>query len=318
MRGSKDFSVLENKAASALAKFSPRRRYLVGVSGGRDSIVLLHLLHRLGYRNLIVCHLDHTLRGRASRADAQFVRKLACRLDLPFVMEQLDVAAAAREKSQSIESAAREVRYDFFTRTARTNRCSAILLAHHADDQVETCLFNLFRGAGSAGLGAMRVESHRGSLHIVRPLLAVWRSEIDEYINAHRLKFREDATNRDLSNSRNRMRQQIIPMLEQHFGRELKKSVRRTAEILSAENEWISGMIEVGADELSVPDLRVMPEARQRRTIHAWLKRMKVRDIGFDAIEAVRGLLSEKTKHAKINLPGARHVRRRNKKLFLE
>lgn len=308
--------------SAALAPFLRVPRCLIGVSGGRDSVALLHCLVAHRFKRLVVCHLDHGLRGRASRADAAFVERLAKKNALPVVCGHADVAALAKRKRISIETAARGARYDFFAETAKREKCRTLFLAHHADDQVETFLFNLFRGAGTAGLGAMRVESTRKiggvSLRIVRPLLGVWREEIDGYIAAHRLKFREDASNTDTAHLRNKMRRDIIPALEKWFGREIKKSVWRSAGILAAENDWLDSQIKEPPRELSVADLRKMPVAQQRRVIHAWLKLMRVGGAGFAGIEAIRALLPESAKQAKVNLPGGLHARRRAKKIFLE
>lgn len=313
---------IEARAAAALAQFPRTRRCLVGVSGGRDSVALLHLLVSLGFKRLMVGHLDHGLRGRASRADAGFVIKLAEKHGLPAVIGRVNVAEIAKEQRISLETAAREARYAFFAQTARREKCRALFLAHHADDQVETFLFNLFRGSGAAGLGAMRAESVRKiggiPLRIVRPLLGVWRAEIDAYVTAHHLKFREDASNTDTAHLRNRMRHEIIPALEKWFGRDIKKTVRRSADILAAENDWLESLTEPPARELSVPDLRKMPVAHQRRVIHAWLKTLRVADTGFDEIESIRALLPESAPRAKVNLPGDLHVRRRAKRIFLE
>src|SRR6266480_7218661 len=162
--------------------FPPEARYLVGVSGGRDSVVLLHRLVNLGYDKLIVCHLNHQLRARMSDADARFVEKLAASYDrktvgqalrLPggraskrsgrpdFELGTANVRALAAKKKISIETAAREARYKFFAETARRRKCKTIFLGHHADDLIETFLINLFRGAGTAGLSGMREISTR-------------------------------------------------------------------------------------------------------------------------------------------------------------
>src|SRR5207248_3556492 len=226
--------------------FPPEARYLVGVSGGRDSVVLLHWMVNLGYEKLIVCHLNHQLRGRISDADARFVQRLVerynpefvgqalplpgmragkrsarptiRRLDLHFEEGTVDVRAFATTQKMSIETAARDSRYSFFAKVAKSRRCHTIFLAHHADDLVETFLINLFRGAGSAGLAAMREVSTRCiddvGLTIVRPLLGVWRKEIDNYVRKHRLTFREDASNKNLNPLRNRIRHRVIPYLE--------------------------------------------------------------------------------------------------------
>ena len=300
-----------------LQNLSPNRRHLIGVSGGRDSVVLLHSLADLGYRKLIVCHLNHQLRGRSSTADARFVERLAAQYSFPSVIATENVAVRARENGESIETAARNARYEFFHRIAREKRCHTLFLAHHADDQAETFLFNLFRGAGSAGLGAMRGETRHGSLRVIRPMLGIWREEIDACVKASGLKFREDATNTDTQHHRNRMRHQILPLLEEYFGREIKPALCRSAEILSAENEWMESLIEQPCAELSVTELRPMPVARQRRLILAWLKTHLIQNAGFAEVERVRSLLNEEGAPAKINLPGNRHARRRAKKLFL-
>ena len=149
---------------SLLRPFSPGARYLVGVSGGRDSVALLHWLVELGYKNLIVCHFDHQLRGRSSRADAIFVQKLAANYDVDLALGSANVRALAVKKKMSIETAARDARYKFFAQVAKRRRCRTIFLGHHADDLVETFLINLFRGAGTSGLGAMRAVSDRKSV----------------------------------------------------------------------------------------------------------------------------------------------------------
>src|ERR1043166_4727614 len=209
-----------------LRRFRPDARYLVGVSGGRDSVALLHWLVDLGYKNLLVCHLNHQLRGRSSDADALFVQKLAAKYDVDFEISSRKVGAIAARKKLSVETAAREARYRFFAEVAKRRRCRTIFLAHHADDLVETFLMNLFRGAGITGLSAMpEIASRRiedVDLTIVRPLLGVWRSGIDSYVRKHRLKFREDASNKNLTPLRNRIRRRIIPYLEKTIERNIR------------------------------------------------------------------------------------------------
>src|SRR6476660_4529714 len=201
-----------------LRQFPLSHRYLIGVSGGRDSIALLNLLLEFGYGKLVICHLNHRLRGTASRADARFVAKIARELGLDCEIGSTDVSALAKRSKMSIETAARFARFGFFVEAARRRRCPRIFLAHHADDLVETALLNLFRGASPGGMAAMRkVSIHyigKTQLTILRPLLGVWRSEIDAYVREHGLEFREDATNRILRASRNRVRHRILPDIE--------------------------------------------------------------------------------------------------------
>jgi tRNA(Ile)-lysidine synthase len=301
------------------AGFSPDERSLIGVSGGRDSVALLHQLHAAGFRGLVVCHLDHALRAESAE-DARFVERLAAKWGYPCVSERADVAALARKRKQSLETAAREARYAFFARTARARDCPRLFLAHHADDQVETFLFNLFRGSAATGLAGMTPLTDRLidgiPLRIARPMLNMWRVEIDAYIAEHGLAFREDDSNEDRRFMRNRLRHEIIPALEQAFGRDIRRAVWRTAEILRAEDELLDGMTGDTPGEFSVPDLQAAPLALQRRRLHAWLKAHGVANVGFEEVETVRALLHGRT--AKANLPGGWHARRRAGKLFLE
>src|SRR5262249_8150111 len=151
---------------------------------------LLHLLVDRGFKKLVVCHLDHALRGRDSRNDATFVARLAKSHDYSFISERVDVRKLARDRGTSVETAAREARWDFFRQCARTRRIRGIFLAHHADDQVETFLFHLLRGAGPAGLAAMRTTTQQGTLRVFRPLLGVWRSELDTWLKQRSIRWR--------------------------------------------------------------------------------------------------------------------------------
>jgi tRNA(Ile)-lysidine synthase len=297
--------------------------YLIGVSGGRDSVALLHWLVNLGYEKLIVCHLNHQLRGRSSDADARFVKGLARKYRLDSELGAVNVRALAAKQKISIETAAREARYKFFAETARRRRCKTIFLAHHADDLVETFLINLFRGAGTAGLSGMRELSTRQiddvGLAIVRPLLGVWRKEIASYLREHRIKFREDASNKNLNPLRNRIRHRIIPYLEKILGRNIRPSIWRAAAIASEEEAWIDHELPDSSDiELSVVKLRALPVALQRRAIFKWLRSQNISEVGFDLVERVRSMVEPGAGPPKTNLPENRHVRRRAGKIFVE
>jgi len=298
-------------------------RYLIGVSGGRDSVALLHWLTNVGYKKLIFCHLNHQLRGRSSDADARFVEKIARKYRAEFELESANVRAFATKQKMSIETAARDSRYSFFAKVAKRRRCHTIFLAHHADDLVETFLINLFRGAGSAGLAGMREVSTRRiddvGLTIVRPLLDVWRTQIDNYVRKHRLAFREDASNKNLNPFRNRIRHRVIPYLEKTCGRNIRPAIWRAATIAGEEEAWIDRQLPDSSNaELSAAKLRALPIALQRRAIFKWLREQKVSEIGFDVIERIRSLLDPAARVAKINLAHDQHARRRGGKIFIE
>ena len=326
-------------------------RYLIGVSGGRDSVALLHWLTNLGYKKLIVCHLNHLLRGRSSDTDAQFVQKLVAHLNEKFVGQALrlpgtekskrsarptietprfdfelsatNVRSLAKKKKKSLETTAREARYSFFAEAAKRRRCRTIFLAHHADDLVETLLFNLIRGAGLSGLAGMRHISTRNidgvDLTIVRPLLSVWRSDIDKYVHERHLRFREDVTNKTLAATRNRIRNRIIPYLEKILGRNIRHNIWRTAAIAAEEEKWIDSQTpDFTNAHLLVPGLRALPVALQRRAIMKWLRTQNISEVGFDVIERVRSLADRDAPIAKVNLPGDCHARRRAGKIFIQ
>jgi tRNA(Ile)-lysidine synthase len=301
--------------------FPPDARCLIGVSGGRDSVALLDLLRGAGFEKLVVCHLDHGLRAESAE-EAKFVRALAKRLGCKAVVARENVAARAKRKRLSLETAAREARYEFFAGVARKQKCPRLFLAHHADDQVETFLFNLFRGSAAAGLAAMRPLTVRTvggvTLEIARPLLGMWREEIDAHIAAHGLAFLEDASNADPRHTRNRLRHEIIPGIERAWGRDIRRAVWRAAEILRAEDDFLASLpaLRELPETLDASALRDQPVALQRRLLYAWLKARGVGDVGFDEVEAVRSLLTDR--RAKVNLPGGWHARRRAKQIFLE
>jgi tRNA(Ile)-lysidine synthase len=306
-----------------ILNFPPDGRYLIGVSGGRDSVALLHWLISLGYKRLIICHLNHQLRGRSSDADARFVQELAPKYQVDLERGAANVHALAKKKKMSIETAAREARYSFFAKAAKRHRCHTMFLAHHADDLVETFLLNLIRGAGPTGLAGMREVSSRHfdgvDLTIVRPLLSVWRTDIDKYVRGYHLKFREDATNKNLAATRNRIRNCIIPYLEKILGRNIRQNIWRTAMIAAEEEKWIDNEApDFTNAHLSVPGLRALPVALQRRAIMKWLRTQNISEVGFDVIERVRSLADRDAPIAKVNLPRDRHARRRSGRIFVE
>ena len=329
MRWALDVCLVKPQQRSALIEsqrfirnFRPSRRYLIGVSGGRDSIALLHLLVDLGYNKLVVCHLNHQLRGRESRRDARCVEKIARDLQVDCEIGSTDVGALARRSKLSIETTARFARFAFFVEAARRRRCSRMFLAHHADDLVETALLNLFRGASPGGMAAMRkISVHRigkTTLTILRPLLGVWRSEINSYIEQQALEFREDRTNRELSSSRNRIRHRILPYINKAFGRDVNKAIWRAAAIWVDEESFLEALTPVVGLRLNVVELRKLAVPLQRRAIIGWLRLNRVPNAGFDLVENIRSLTEPSSLTSKINIPGDRHVRRRAKTIFIE
>ena len=186
------------------------KRVLVAVSGGPDSVVLLDALHREGFF-VVIAHCNFHLRGKDSDLDAEFVKGLADKYQVPYCQVDFDTEQEAKKRAISIEMVARDLRYEWFDRMAEEWQCERIAVAHNADDAVETFFLNLTRGSGLQGLSGM--AELRGK--IVRPLLDVSRKQIMDYIVEYELKYRIDATNLETIYTRNKIRHNVIPQLEE-------------------------------------------------------------------------------------------------------
>lgn len=286
-------------------------------------MALLQLLIDAGYRNLVVAHFNHLLRGKASDGDAEFVRKLAAKLELPFVLGEGDVKELASARKCSVETAAREARYGFLAWTTLKYRTSQVVVAHHADDQVETCLFNFLRGSGIAGLSGMKPRSKRiidgTELELLRPLLPITKEELIGYLKNRKIRWREDATNAMAETSRNKLRIKVLPLAEELLGPSFKGSIVRNARLLADEEDLLSSLSAPMAlrEKLPVKLLRELHPALRRRVLHAWLKNRGIEEPGFAEVERTASLL-DVNGPAKINLPANRHARRRAGVLFIE
>jgi tRNA(Ile)-lysidine synthetase-like protein len=262
-------------------------------------------------RRPVVLHVDHGWR-EASVSDAEFVAKEAARLGLKYVQARMRPAAKKQEAH------ARAQRYAFFAQVARKTGIGDLVLAHHADDQVETFLLQLLRGSGSDGTG-MDPVTHRSGLILHRPWLGLWKKDILAYARGHKLTWRDDATNTDTRYRRNLVRRRLLPYLKRHFGAHVEANLWRAATIAGAEGEWLDSLCSATAsqEQLPVRSLAMAPPAQQRRTLLRWLQARGVADLSFADVEAVRGLLSRRVP-ARINLAGGKFARRRAGYLFVE
>jgi len=251
-------------------------KIVAGISGGADSVALLRLLHALDIPCTVV-HLNHCLRGEESDADEQFVESLARELGFPFYAKSVDVRAQATASGQSIEMAAREARHTFFAEFGH----STIALGHHADDQVETFILKLARGAGTAGLSGMPYAQEIGPIRLVRPLLDVRRSAIVAWLESNRYPWREDTSNTDERMLRNRVRHNILPVLEQSLNPNIREAVLRTMDILQNENSWMDTLL---ANQSWQQDL---PLAAKRRLMRTWLFEQGAQEAGFETVEHI-------------------------------
>ena len=260
----------------------------VAVSGGADSVALLRLLLELREHLgivLSVVHFNHQLRGAESDGDERFVRALAIENDLPFVCESGDVKARAAEKTISVETAARELRYEFFNRVLRSGGCTKIATAHTLDDQAETVLLKLLRGAGTRGMAGIypKVDISLGAgkpeVAVSRPLLAIRRPELEQYLRAMNQPWREDSSNADMRHTRNRIRREVLPILETQVNPRVRETLAEAGEIARAEEEYWARQnalllpqawtAKPAGGALDLKFIRAQPLAVQRRLLRA-------------------------------------------------
>ena len=304
---------------------SRRKRWLVGVSGGADSVALLYLLVEAGFRNLVICHLDHALRGRASTEDARFVVKLATSLGLPHECARADVNGRMKQTRESLETAARNLRHEFFADCSKKHRCPRVLLAHHADDQAETVLWNLLRG--SHGLRGMKAEqalvTESGAhLTLIRPLLDLRRDGLIEWLAAQGYRWREDASNALPVAVRNRLRNEALPLLAEISGRDAALALVRGAadvqEVEALEN-WALAQINAidPQGRLHLGALLKLPHVLQRLVLRKFLIDHQIPSPDRALIERAMSLL-DVNNPATINLPGGARLRRREARLWVE
>lgn len=266
-------------------------RILVAVSGGLDSMALLHALHQLAHEHtwkLTVAHFNHQLRSRASDADEKLVRNVAKTMRLKFVAGSADVKAHATRTGKSIEMAARELRHAFLARAARKLKIKTIVTAHHADDQVELFFLRLLRGASTEGLAGMRWRSASPAVKTVqlaRPLLNISRQEMETFARANRIAWREDKTNVSTDFLRNRIRRELLPLLEKNYQPGLRKNILRLTELLRAETEVVAHATN---EALSTKqNFNNLPVAIQRRLLQQQLFQFRLSP-DFATIETLR------------------------------
>ena len=307
-----------------LERIDSSQTWLVGVSGGRDSVVLLDVLVKAGFSKLVVVHVNHQLRAEASDGDAEFVEKLAQRYGLEFYFESVDVTTLMESEKKGLELAARELRHTVYGRAMDKYSAAGIMLGHHADDQAETVLYNLLRG--SNGLRGIRFESSvlvaGRVLKIIRPLLENRRSEIDGHVISQKLEYREDASNAEALTARNRLRHEVMPLLKEIMQRDVLASINGAAELSMEQNDFLER--EVDFDQLLDPQGRVflpafseLDSVLQRSVIFQYLKLHKVPGLSRELISqcvAICGIGAA----AKCNLPGGRWLRRKEQRLFIQ
>ena len=307
----------------------------VAVSGGADSVALLRILVQLRQESgivLSVVHLNHKLRGAESDTDEQFVHQLATIHQVDFTSESADVSTRAAGKKLSLEAAARELRYEFFNRLLETQNLDKIATAHTLDDQAETVLLKLVRGAGTRGLAGIYPKisckpsaSGDRAKAIVRPLLSTPRSEIEAYLREIGQEWREDSTNRDLRHTRNRIRHEILPVLAAQLNPSIRETLAEAAEIARGEEHYWSEKISAllpqvssrKEDEAALDwnELRSYPLAVQRRVVRVMAESLGL-GLEFRHIEDVLHMNAQRI--SRVSLPNNWSAEWRNGKVHFQ
>jgi tRNA(Ile)-lysidine synthase len=293
-------------------------RVVVAVSGGPDSVCLLHLLLQISQElalKLFVAHLNHMLREEAIEEE-NFVRELAEKYSLPFYSERIEVAKKLR-KGETLEEGARRIRYDFFRRVGERFSAEKIALGHNADDLVETVLLNLIRGTGIRGLRGIPPVRKEGSITFIRPLIEIWREEITQYLEKRDIPYMIDRSNLSLEFTRNKIRHRVIPLLEE-INPKVKLAIHRLGEIAGEINSFIEDEVRKGKEKilvgksessllLDIKRLFAFHPALQKEIIRSVLAEFTNYEMGREEIERI---LEVGRSGGAITLPGKIDVRR--------
>jgi tRNA(Ile)-lysidine synthase len=308
-------------------------RVAVAVSGGADSVALMHLLLDLRTKLgivLSVAHFNHKLRGQASDADEKFVANLAAKHGLLFHAAHADVAAKAKRDKANLEDTARRTRYAFFDQLVSEGHATKIAVAHTADDQAETVVAHILRGTGLAGLGGI----HPVAGHVVRPLIQLRRAELRIYLRSKKQSWREDATNRDTTKTRARIRKKLIPLLEKSFNPAVVQHLVTLADLAREDESFFDALIraraativksEQNVASVAVGDLlypsgtKENSRAFSKRLIRLLIEDLKPRPGQLNArhIQSVLDLAESGENGKSLPLPGGIEVRRESDTLM--
>ncbi|MBU4318339.1 MAG: tRNA lysidine(34) synthetase TilS [Proteobacteria bacterium] len=304
-------------------------RVLAGVSGGPDSVALVHILKQIASAlpfDLALAHLNHGLRGEASDRDEGFTASLAQQLGLPFHREKADVKGYGREQGLSTEHAGRRLRYDFFHRVMEEFAYSKIALGHHGDDNAEMVLMALIRGSGPLGLAGIPPVRDHG---VIRPLFHLTRRQILSYLDENNLNYVVDETNLSAHFLRNKIRLELIPLLENQYNPQMVRSLNRLSDILRAENQSRKDHTEKQAESrvlkgtghsrrILASFLNQLPSAEKRNLVREMIRKTKgdLKRITLAHVEGVLSLAVSKKGDGRLDLPDKILVRKTNQQLF--
>lgn len=307
----------------------PTEHYLLAVSGGSDSMALAAAcaaLQKEGWGRYSVCHVEHGLRGEESLRDMELVQRFCAEHRLPCYVEQVDVRGLAASEHLSIEAAARRLRHKALKETMQLVKANAIVFAHNLDDQAETVLLRLLRGTSLTGLCGIRGEGQMG----LRPFLELRHRQLAQYCELMGVAYCHDSTNDDLAYTRNRVRHELMPYLEQHFNSNVKETLARMAEQLGPEEELLARQAleayaaaklegeELGRLAFAGAKLLKLPTALRRRVLRQAYYSLAFTELDYERTMAVEKLLINGTGGKLVQLPGDVRVIYKNKQLIFE
>lgn len=309
-------------------------RVAVGVSGGADSMALLHMLHELRQEapfSLYAIHVNHGLRGEESDGDEQVVRNFCEHLGVPLAVERPDVKRLSDENGWSTEMAAREARYHAFHERAAEVKADILMLAHHKDDQAETVLLRVLRGTSISGLAGIPMEREWENIRILRPLLQVNRHMLEQYCEKHMIFYRDDSSNASTVYLRNKIRLQLLPQLETEYNPRIRESLVQLADIAAQEDKLLRSMATESLEQVLIArepqgvildkgGLLDLPVALQRRVITLILEYLSDSTTWWGAIhvQQILHLAGSESPSAQLQLPGSMTARREYHRLHIE
>lgn len=283
-------------------------KVILGVSGGADSVCMLHLLYSLKEQlkiTLQVVHVNHGIRGTESDRDEAFVKEFCKELHIPCRIYHLDIPAMARERKVSEEEAGRQARYEIFENLSKEIGAEKIAVAHNLNDNSETVLFHLFRGSGLKGLTGIPVKRNK----VVRPILCLSRTEIEEYLSCHHLSYCTDSTNNETDYSRNKLRLEVLPYIKDNINSKAEYNIVNAAESLRQVYHYIETQTEAAYQQCVVNNVllnsaKELPEVILKEVIRLWILNNtgKLKDITAKHVDMVMELLYN-TVSKKIELP---------------
>lgn len=308
------------------------KKYVLAVSGGADSLALADAaadVFGAAKAQLLICHVEHGIRGAEALADAEVVKEFCAGKGLAYVCQHVEAVKYADEAGLTLEEAARKLRYGALKQQVQSFGAVGVVTAHQADDQAETILWKLLRGAGADGLSGMQQQSVQDDLLIIRPLLSLSRTDIEAYCDVRQLKYCEDSTNNDVAYTRNRIRKELLPYLEKQFNPAVKSALVREAQLLAEDQQCLELLAEqylqdeslceeiVDGYSVNAAKLLELPTAMRKRILRKLYFSLGGKELSYERTLALENLCLQGTGGKVIQLPGALQAVYKKKKIYL-